>query len=459
MTRAEGVLEDRTTIFIISGLADIDVATNQSMKNTVKYLSEFGYTIHVFAAFPRGYPTLQDPEKLFNHRVRFHRSPRVLRPLFHLLRKLKDVLGRAGRTRRYRNTQIGPNDTVGYYAEYNFLGRLFFVGFLLVYGPLEVLRVLLYYRKYKPSVLYGINGPGCAVASLLGKLVHRPVIHRWTGSSYTEADVKGMKERMSRRLLLLDGGFAKSAPSDAVIMTDDGTRGDKILQLLNVAPEKIRFWRNGIDLDDLILPARWDPEQFRASLGLGDKKVILMGSRLVLWKRVDRGIRGLFRLMRDYGRSDAVLLVAGSGPERGPLEKLALSLGVAHAVRFLGSVPHEEMAKYYSIASLFLSLYDVSNLGNPLIEAMYLGKPIITIDDDSVSGLLTNGKTASLVPVASLDRELPARMHQLLEDQALSEKLGEGARVAFLRNFVSWKERILLEHDLIQQLLRTRPAG
>lgn len=453
---SEALARGPVTIFIISGLADIDVATNQSMKNTIKYFSEFGYTIHVFAAFPKRYPILQDPEKIFNKSVLFHRSPNFLIPVFHIAKALKDLIGRS---ESKKNVKGDINANVGYYDEYNFLGRMFYAVFLLFYLPLEAPRVFFYYLKLKPRVFYGVNGPGCALASFLGKLLRKPIIHRWHGSAYTEDDVKKMKTRLRDKLLLLDGGFAKSAPNDAVIMTNDGTRGDKILQLFNVEPRKIHFWMNGLDTADLVPPHGWEPDRFKNLLGLKDRKVIMMASRLVLWKRVDRGIHCIHQLISRYGMDDVVLLLVGHGSERKKLEELAERLEIREAVQFVGAVPHAEIPKYYSIADVFLSLYDVSNLGNPLLEAMYFGLPIVTIDDGSTADLLISGCNALLLLRQSLDKDLPESVRRLFVDPSLRRMLGENAQKTFREKVLSWRDRIFLEHELIQKLLSVKKAN
>jgi len=45
----------------------------------------------------------------------------------------------------------------------------------------------------------------------------------------------------------------------------------------------------------------------------------------------------------------ARLLIAGDGPERAALERLATRLGVAERVRFLGRVAHDALAETYSV--------------------------------------------------------------------------------------------------------------
>ena len=449
-------------LFVISGMADVDIAANPSMKNTLKHLSEFGYLIHVFAAFPKSYRILQDPKAIFNSNVIYHRSPNFLIPLFDFAKFVKDLFGRSDQKETRQDQKLLPNQKVEYYDEYNFFGRMIFAVFLFLYVPIEVVRVLVYFVRLKPKLFYGINAQGSTVASLLGKILKIPVVQRWHGASYTEEDIDKMKKSFRHKLLLLDGGFAKMMPSDAVIVTNDGTRGDEIYPLLNVDPKKLYFWRNGLDTHDLRLPENWSKEQFKKSLGLEGKKILLTASRLVLWKRVDRAIDGLHKMISHHGVKDVVLVVAGHGREEARLRQMVRERGLEQAVRFTGAVPHALIAQYYASADIFLSFYEISNLGNPLLEAMYFKLPIISLRDAGTSQLLEDGKSAFLLHCENIESALPQKLEALLSDAHLRKKMGDNARKVFDQNILSWKDRMFKEHELIQRLIhekKTPAAG
>ena len=89
------------------------------------------------------------------------------------------------------------------------------------------------------------------------------------------------------------------------------------------------------------------------------------------------------------------LWIAGDGPERGRLERLAAELGVADRVRFLGEVPdaHELLAEAHILAHAARS----EGLSNAILEAMAEGVPVVAtpvgatpeLIEHEVSGLLT----------------------------------------------------------------------
>ncbi len=439
----------RETIFLISGLTDIETVGNQSFKNNIKYLSEFGYRVHAFTFMPEDYPNLQDPKAIFGDCVVFHRLPWPLSSLLNLGKRTKDVIGRRGGTPEQSN--VVPDKAVGtYLKEYNPLGRIFYLVFLFIlYLPIELLRTLYFSLKCKPNLIYGVNCQGTVVASLLGKLLGKPVITRYFGVCISESDVV----KLSSRMFVLDEIAGLVANTTATVMTNDGTGGDKILKLLQVDERKINFWMNGFDAEHLRLPGNWDALGFKRDLGVENKKVIMMISRLATWKRVDRGINCVHKLVKEHGMKNIVLLIAGEGPARADLQTLAESLGVSDVVRFLGGVPHKELCKFLSISDVFLNLFDVSNLGNPLLEALYFNVPVVTIDDKSMAGLLENNVDALLVKIENLEEELPLQVKRILEEESLREAIRRNAKSTFEKKVLSWEERMRLEDKLIQDIL------
>jgi glycosyltransferase involved in cell wall biosynthesis len=71
------------------------------------------------------------------------------------------------------------------------------------------------------------------------------------------------------------------------------------------------------------------------------------------------------------------LLLAGEGPERGALEALATGLGVGDRVRFLGRVPHHDLAETYSAADALVLASSREGWANVLLEAMACGTPVV----------------------------------------------------------------------------------
>jgi glycosyltransferase involved in cell wall biosynthesis len=246
--------------------------------------------------------------------------------------------------------------------------------------------------------------------------------------------------------------LALRIPADLYIMTDDGTQGDEVLARLNPRSQgKVRFWRNGIDLHRFRPPTPAERREARVVLGLPEEAFIMMtASRLAAWKRVDRAIRAL-PAVRAWVR-DATLVIVGDGEERPALEALADRLAVKDAVRFEGAVRQEDVARYMRAADLFLALADLSNVGNPLLEAMATGMCILTVGAGDTGELIRDGETGRLLdsPQRSglaepFERRLADAIVALAGDPALRERLGRAARVYAEAHFWTWEQRLAAE--------------
>ena len=133
--------------------------------------------------------------------------------------------------------------------------------------------------------------------------------------------------------------------------------------------DKLKVFRNGVDLE------RFRPEGrtiARARLGLPETRILFSVGNLVELKGHHIAIEAL-QLMP----ADSILIIAGSGPERGNLENLAQRLGVQARVRFAGHVANDELKWWYSAADALVLCSSREGWANVLLEAMACGTPVI----------------------------------------------------------------------------------
>lgn len=301
-------------------------------------------------------------------------------------------------------------------------------------------------QKLRPEidVIYGYEIDGVPVAKVLSRLWRVPVVARFQG---TILGLVWMKRRFWK-LRAWEHVIGLSLPVDLVIMTNDGSQGDRVLDRLGADMERVRFWMNGVDWEPFTtLPEK---TEIRRELQIDAQWVLLTVSRLVGWKRVDRAIRALPEVVRSF--PEIILLVVGDGPERERLQRLAADLGVAENVRFVGAVPHKEIPKYLAAADIFLSFYDWSNVGNPLLEAMVAGKCIVTLNNGDTGRFIKNQENGILLEYEDLPR-LPEVVKELLTNEETRNRLGANARRFAEENFWSWEERIEAEVREVTQLV------
>lgn len=161
-----------------------------------------------------------------------------------------------------------------------------------------------------------------------------------------------------------------------------------------ICTNPLYFERNRERWPSALIPNGIDPASFhpgpsrRAELELpAGGQLVLMVSALEPGKRVIEAMRAVADV------PEAFLLVAGDGPLRDEVDRLASSL---LAGRFLRrTFKREQMPDLYRSADLFLHTKIQESFGNVYIEALSCGVPIVAHDDEVTRWIL--GKHAVLV--------------------------------------------------------------
>ncbi len=98
---------------------------------------------------------------------------------------------------------------------------------------------------------------------------------------------------------------------------------------------------------------------------------------------------------------DAVLLIAGNGPEHEKLEAMVKSLMLEEHVLFLGYTT--ELQKYLQVCDLEIACSYREGLPLNVIEAMLCGKPVVASDNRGHRELIENGLNGFLVMADDID--------------------------------------------------------
>ncbi|MGH7538869.1 MAG: glycosyltransferase family 4 protein [Gemmatimonadales bacterium] len=205
-----------------------------------------------------------------------------------------------------------------------------------------------------------------------------------------------------------------------------------------------------------VVPLGTDPKQFRPgidpgparrALGLEGGPWILTVARLEWHKGIDTVIRALPAVRAAH--PGVRYAVAGVGPRREELERLAGQGGVRHALKFLGFVPDEQLPALYNAADLYVGASRYHELlaegfGISLVEASASGIAVVGGRSGGVPDAVRDGETGILV-----DPEDPgavaAAITRLLGDDTLRRRLGVAGRRA-VETYYNW-DRVV--RDLI----------
>lgn len=138
-----------------------------------------------------------------------------------------------------------------------------------------------------------------------------------------------------------------------------------------VPAEKIFIAANSPDTDELL--ATYDEVLTQPAILPHNPHRIIHVGRLVKWKRVDMLIQSIVNLSADL--PDIELVVIGFGPEEETLKQLAIKLGVADRVLFIGGVYESLNLGRYLHAS---AVYVLGGMGGLSInDAMCFAKPVV----------------------------------------------------------------------------------
>ena len=176
-----------------------------------------------------------------------------------------------------------------------------------------------------------------------------------------------------------------------------------------------------------------DRQRVRQRLGWNDHRVILTVGRLVERKGHDMIIRSLAEISRKV--PNVRYAIAGSGPYREQLVRLAAREGVGDRVQFLGFVPEGSLASLYGAADLFAMISreipevgDVEGFGIVFLEANAAGTAVVAGRSGSVADAVEDGRSGVLVDPESIDDIAAATTRLLLEDEVAAELISYGRK-------------------------------
>jgi N-acetyl-alpha-D-glucosaminyl L-malate synthase BshA len=177
-----------------------------------------------------------------------------------------------------------------------------------------------------------------------------------------------------------------------------------------------------------------DPERSGAAqFARHGEKLLIHLSNFRPVKRVLDCIRILAEVRK---HADVRLLMVGDGPERGPAEHLAWTLGVKDHVDFLGKQDHVE--RLIRLAHVILMPSEMESFGLAALEAMACGVPAVSTQVGGVPELITDGVDGFLENPGDIPR-LAARVTELVTDAPLHARMAIAARRTASTRFCSDK--------------------
>ncbi len=203
---------------------------------------------------------------------------------------------------------------------------------------------------------------------------------------------------------------------------------------LGCPPAKIRLNRTGVPSHDF-------PEVDRSPPDEGAWHVV-QACRLVPKKGLPTALRAFAAFAAD--RPNATFTIAGSGPLRDELGRLADGLGLAGRVRFAGFLDQEGLRELYEGAHIFLHPSEVTpdanqeGVPNSMLEAMASGLPVVATVHGGIPEAVTDGEEGLLVPEGDA-AAAAAALRRICGDVALWSRL---RRAAARRVRQEWSQEV-----------------
>ena len=187
---------------------------------------------------------------------------------------------------------------------------------------------------------------------------------------------------------------------------------------------------NGVPLD--VFAPRPRDDALAEQLGLPRKPTVLYAGRLDAEKCMDVWLRAIPRVLSQV---DAHFVVGGDGNDRRNLRDLTSTLGISHAVSFVGFLPDNAYPRLFSLADVFAITSPAELQSVVTLEAAASGLPIVAARAGALPELVVDGANGRLVGVKD-DDALAEAIVSLLTDKRMRLAMARASR------------QLALEHDL-----------
>jgi L-malate glycosyltransferase len=235
---------------------------------------------------------------------------------------------------------------------------------------------ILHSHRYKENVLAALLARRCRIPLLVHTRHGAPEPFR--GWSHLKHGAVGVLDYVAAR-------FA----ADRVISVSNELR-DRLVR--HLPAEKVVTIANGIDTDEVFSHLTKSEAQRRLGLPEG-AKVVGYAGRLVPIKRLDIFLQAAKQM--STADPSVQFVIAGDGPDAARLRALARELGLDDRVRFLGY--RADIYDAFRAMDVFILCSDHEGLPISLLEAMYLGVPVVARPVGGIPEMIQDGVTGILL--------------------------------------------------------------
>jgi len=323
--------------------------------------------------------------------------------------------------------------TLPQFARYSFLLRAFL-------EPLYLSRVL---KEVNPDIVH-VHYASKGLAALPLARRHPLMVTAMGSDILPEVGYKLPYSPFTRKLL----------NAADLITSKSNFMDDALLEVGDYAP-KIRRITWGIDLRHF-QPKR-DVRPLRIKWQIPEKNIVFFDPRSATPFYNKHLTLKAFAGYLASGGLKATLLVAELGAKPGYVEELkdlSIQLGIKDQLRFIGTVKHEEMADYYALSDITISIPPSDGLPQSIYEALACGSFLIMNDLPAYQEVVEDGVTAKLVPPGNIGA-LEAAMLWVTEHREVRQK-AKGLGRKYVEKYADQAEQTKRVNQLYAELLEAK---
>lgn len=226
-----------------------------------------------------------------------------------------------------------------------------------------------------------------------------------------------------------------------LLITNDGTKGDRVFKKIGNPKIDFHFPLNGVDSDIM-------KNLEKPSFEIKDKYLSYV-ARIDEWKQQHVLLLALGFLRRKNIEFPHTYLVGAFFDKQylAFLHQCILENDLKDKVTIVEGLPSAQAHYLLKNSLITFSLYSTSNLGNVFLEALKLGVPIIALNDTNSLELID--KSAYFEVLSTEPSVIAEAILTLLGDLKLRNVLSEQASAFASRELLSWDERSDFELSLI----------
>lgn len=312
---------------------------------------------------------------------------------------------------------IKSEDIIPPYGNYTFLNLLNKWSKLFFYLIDNILLILCLCFKHhqkisKATVIIGYEQSYTLCSKTIAFIFKKKYINKFQGTI-----LKATNKNTLQAVKFFPHNFFGINKSDLCIMVNDGTDGKYYAKLRGC--KNIFFEPHGV----FFYKHQNNPNHFINKLKEKGKFILFNNASGSTWKRPDRIIRGLSKI-NTKTLQNIILVTTYHAENKTDLISFVKSKNLEKNIIFIDKIDNYESNYILQQSNITIMTNDFSNLGNPILESIYYKTPIISIDDGSLKGFLTNNIDSILIKLdKQFDQNLAKAIKKLYRNKPFYNKL------------------------------------